>query len=502
MINTKNLKILTRNLSNRFLENMKLSFFCDIILQGDIKPEDFDNLMLADIKNVMDKATYKTLETCALEFICTSEFPEEEEQRLWNIIDEFLQENSTSLSDDTINLYTAFRDSYMGLYEVIKTDAKQTLLKDIIDKNQPDIVVQGKISTLKGEKIVVGNRIGARILNIDMKKYLTESTLLLSKSGSDIAKAMIKMMTDFIEGNDIIQEFGQEFENSNILLKKMWAKDIAQNWYIDLPEDKKIHIKNIEGHDIQFFTLQFPVQGSESEIIEKLNNTPETGFPQITDNWELSIEVNTNEVTGWTYTLPVSENKPCPNSLILETLICGEDPEDLYICAEINLEDQHLIVQVNSKERIESLTTFIKATLGTLVGNPKIDNRIQLKEPDSELDDFFALTGMEEEVINSSQKMMESFIKEQINEFIEKKVPDLGNLSPREAINDEKLRHKVISVLSLVSRNITENFQKQFEKLDYKYDASWLWDELGVKTEELTPLEGLYEKMKLEHDFL
>ncbi|HBG34614.1 MAG TPA: hypothetical protein DDX01_04570, partial [Holosporales bacterium] len=73
-----------------------------------------------------------------------------------------------------------------------------------------------------------------------------------------------------------IRFFQEETKDPVLMIKKMWVKEIAQAWFMEqMQKRQEPTLFNYDGDKLQFYTIEFPLKGSLTEVVKILNKLPE-----------------------------------------------------------------------------------------------------------------------------------------------------------------------------------------------------------------------------------
>lgn len=452
------------NATEKHFFNMAMS----VIFREALFPEQFDveedTVDLATIAKEIDEEIFNVLYPCALEFFFSNEY-EMDSNKAWNIIDIFVAKKHKTLEHKEIEYLQALRNSYMGVYEVVTIEVDKCItLRDIIDSKAAPIIVREKKAT---HCLAKWDLIGARIVTLADFNVLAGGALILTREAAEKATAEISMITEIMMSPSSLHRFKKMgVINPELMIKKMWAKEIIGQWFhTTIEKFKPKTFYNTDGHKINPYTLEYTLKKPQKEIIEILNNLGELHPFDIEDCKHAWIWVGKkNNKRG------VDKGD---NALIVETYLTNVDDARQYsIFAELRLYDKKLEVDINSKERANILRNYIEFYLANQVQDP-IAMQHNLRSEESHASESATLELSREE----TQEIVNTFINEHYAKWLDSCLPALDNKTPRQAANNPVSRRKVIDLIKDMSRDrlLKEN----------NYDFRKLFTALGIEEAEL-----------------
>jgi hypothetical protein len=265
------------------------------------------------------------------------------------------------------------------------------------------------------------------------------------------------------------------------MIKKMWAKEIAGQWFNETTRKTIPQLFNTDGDPILYFILEFPINGKKTEAVKILKSLSELS--------EISLEE-----TKYSWVWPVKDKskrnkkkirKEEGEVLIIDTILTNPDGQNYHVYAELKILSKKLIVNVNSQQRCDVLKNYIELHLGQWVGSPVIQSisleDIRNKQTESQEDP--------EDDLDLSQDERNEILHKIYTEHYTKWLDDdqiacLDNKTPREAVKTPKGREQVIALLKDFRRS-AERQRKNSPKDDYIFDFNVLFQALGIEPHEL-----------------
>jgi len=200
-------------------------------------------------------------------------------------------------------------------------------------------------------------------------------------------------------------------------------------------------IHNHDGDDLELIELKFQLETSKDKIAEQLDHAP-------------IFERDDQASLAWVWL--------CTN---------GQDRSDLSVAIQglVQLDDNYLTIETNSRERAETCKTMIGELLGSHVGRAiaVYKNLDAIDSTPSDLDDRPEMTP---EILEAVNAHLDSHYRQTLDEPI----PMLEGYSPRECAADPRLQHLVITWLKHLENSDARSPNEN-------YDFGWIWQELGLK---------------------
>lgn len=192
-------------------------------------------LNLVTLEEKLGETVFRPLFMCAVEFFLSNEYPLGFSS--WNAIDYFLKKRGPLLPTQDKMYLKGLRDSYMSLYEVIDVKLDQSItIRNLLEDSEPAIVVKEKMGT---HCICQWDLLGARIIRTPKVTLFAGGLLLLDREVTNAAKETIEKISKVMMSAKNLRLFQKETKDPALMIKKMWVKEIAQNWFIKVMEDRK-----------------------------------------------------------------------------------------------------------------------------------------------------------------------------------------------------------------------------------------------------------------------
>ena len=431
-----------------------------------------------DLETLQEKLgnhTFNSLLMASVEFFLSNEYPGDFGS--WNAIDFLLSKKGLLLSSEDKSYLKGLRDSYMSLYEItdLKIDESLTL-RDFIEKKQAPITVKEKMAT---RSLSQWDLIGARVVDTPQGKILAGGLLLLSRKRAQKAKESIDKISKIMMQKKHLRFFEKETKDPILLIKKMWTKEILENWLMEkIREAQEPTFLNYDGDKLQFYTLEFPLKGSLSDVAQKLNSLPELmlhDFEDASDAWIWPLQTDLTDQKK-TRQQKKETDPDAPKKIMVDSQLCNEQGETCRYLAELKIKKKKLIIDVNSEERANFIENFVQTHLASFVERPtrlKHDLKKRTEGINSLKKGSSGLSQDQDKAIK------DKFYDQHYKGWIDSPLPILKGKTPRQAIKIKTERQKVIDLLKDLINSEFRTAKKDGRTTPYNFD--WLFAELGVE---------------------
>ncbi|HQS83714.1 MAG TPA: hypothetical protein PLY23_02225 [Alphaproteobacteria bacterium] len=446
------------------------SFLAEILQHTPFNLEDSER----DIETLQEKLgnnIFSPLLMSSVEFFLSNEYPAD--FGFWNAIDFLLNKKGLLLSSEDKSYLKGLRDSYMNLYEItdLKIDEGLTL-RDFIEKKQAPITVKEKMGT---RSLSQWDLIGARVVDTPQGKILAGGLLVLSRKRAQKAKESIDKISKVMMQKKHLRLFEKETKDPILLIKKMWTKEILEHWLTEkIKEAQEPTFLNYDGDKLQFYTLEFPLKVSLSDVVQKLNSLPEL----------ISHDVE-GTLDAWIW--PLRDQKKhrqqkkktdldAPKEIMVDSQLCNEQGETCRFFAELKIQKKKLMIDVNSEERANFMENFVQNHLASFVEKP-----IRLKHDLKIRQEGTTPTKKVSSGLSREQEgtLKQKFYDQHYKGWIDSSLPILKGKTPRQAVKIKTERQKVIDLLKDLINNELHNAKKEGRTTPYNFD--WLFAELGIE---------------------
>lgn len=347
------------------------------------------------------------------------------------LIDLYMEHNKR-LTQDEHTVLTKMKNSVISLYEVQEVfPEKGLLLKDLLMGGEYDVKEKSATRGLKRWDIFA-----TRLLMIDGQYIMSGSAFPYH----------IQFKPRILD--DIMQEYEDyraEFPDGTMDMFLKESGDLFNfHWYHPIqnpPPLPKLHTTTGEPVVLSKAVFEIRDHDAVAKALPKIK-----GFEE--------------HDKGYTW---YDKRKPDGSATILGT---------------VKIENDRLVLESNSKKRLERGKRFIGKAMGEAVVH-KLDSfqdpmeaiKAQREKPGKKSED--------EVPMEIQQQLYTQYMNNHYDKWFHDRIPALGNKTPLEAVKTEEGKHKVIELLKLYENGEERNRQE----VRPAYDLSWVWERLGIERE-------------------
>jgi len=391
-----------------------------------------------------------------------------------NITDDYLKRRGWTEPAATREYITALRHSVISLYEVSDVvPGESMLLRDLARPAEPVRVFEK--SGTRG--LHQWDRIGTRVIQLRGGAFISGTLLAFDQATSERLLASLRGVRG--KAGDLIAAIAPEPIQAaasaqrpeaaltpELLLGRL-AFVFTNLWLAtalsDALEARPPAVLNSDGDPLTPITLHFPLRPGAAL---KAVRTALATIPALR-------QADTN---FWNWLAPTGTSTRHPARKEAGTQLITTLDDGAMVLGTVELVGRKVILSVNSEPRAEQGRALLEPALQELVG-PALEVRQDLyrtradqrasgrRSPSSGL-------APEEEHAIIQQQMAEHYRK-----LLDRPVPSLGDVSPRNAVRSAKGREKVVAWLKIL-----ENGSARRPAGDPigDYDFTWMWRELGI----------------------
>ena len=446
------------------------SFFVEGLFPEEYTLED-ETLDLNEVYSKIPEDFMSALYPCALEFFFSNEYRGEEEGERWNVVDVFLKKKGILLSPSEKEYLKGLRSSYMGLYEIKDIEPDKSLtLKSLIKQDPCEIVLREKLGT---RQLVKWDLIGGRIVQTKKGAVLAGGILVLSREAAKEAKESIEYLSSLMLSREFLEHVKEEEPEPELMVRKMWVKEIAGSWFKDnLRKKAPPVLLNMDGEDLQYVTLMFPLAVSKKEISERLNSLSEL-VQDSSSHWIWFSKVSKKTQ---------KRNKEENTLRVATQMINIEDGKTCSIYASLKIKGKNLVIEVNSQERASILKNFLGLHLRGKLGDPStkvvLPSSLTSRTPDRKSRSKTGLSPEEE------ASLLKEFQTHYYQQWLDSPLPALNNKTPRKAVKTASGKEQIIDLVKdMKSSEERKAKRDQNGKSSSLYNFDWILRELGIQEE-------------------
>lgn len=386
-----------------------------------------------------------------------------------NVVDDYLKRRGWKESVANKRYMTAIRQSVMSLYEVSDIVLDQSFLaRDILRGGEP-VRISEKLAT---RSLKQWDWIAARIVQVGKRTVMAGGVLAFGRTVGERARDSIATLQERMrkEVREAVRQEGEDAEldpyaldtevlrRAAFLFTNVWLEDVLQNALHPL----RPTLINSDGETIEFTTVRYPVNpGADRQaFVDALEKVP--GFSRAAEDlWD------------WVGPPATSAHGKAPDGT--ERFVTFL-PDGSVSLGSIELAGGTLKLDVNSAQRAERARALLDPAIGSLVGEPVVESKtveeIMASRPAGRKPTRPAGMSAEEE-----RAILDETLERHYRALLDQPVPALDNMSPREAARTEEGREMLVDWLKGLENS---NAQQEPGSAIARYDASWMWEELGV----------------------
>lgn len=415
------------------------SFFGETLFP-DTFPFGEDEFDLRAFKEKVGESIFRPFFMSAVEFFLSNEYINDFDS--WNAIEFLLKKRAALLPAQDKMYLKGLKDSYMSLYEVIDVKLDQSItVRNLLEDNEPAVIVKEKQGT---HYICQWDLLGARLVKTPQATLFAGGLFILDREAANAAKEVIQKISKVMMSKENLRLFQKDTKDPVLMIKKMWAKEIVQNWFIEeMGKREEPTLLNYDGDKLEFYAIEFPLNAPAQEVANKLNVPSELVPHDIEDTPH-----------AWIY-------------------------QDESLCrykAQIEIKEKTLVIDVNSEKRANVAEAFLQTHLGSLVGSPT-RIRHDLKRPSEQVDSTEEHgSGIPKE---EEDRLIRQMFDQHYREWLDTPLPFLNHRTPRQACKTKKGLPTVICLLKDMENSDLRAVKQGNRTTPYKF--GWLFEELGIE---------------------
>jgi hypothetical protein len=343
------------------------------------------------------------------------------------LIDLYMEQNK-KITQDEHSVLTKMKNSCISLYEVQEVfPEKGMLLKDLLMGGEYDVKEKMATRGLRRWDIFA-----TRLLMIDGQYIMNGSVYPYG------IRSKQKILDDILED---YQDYIAESPDGTMDMFLKESGDIFNfHWYFPIqnpPAPPSLHTTT--GEPVVWSTAMFDIHDDEAV---------KQGLQKIK-------EFDRNE-TGYTW----------------------HNDDNSILLGGVRIQDNELVLESNSKERLERGKKLIEEALGDAVVH-RIDS---FQDPIEAIKAHQDTPPKREDEIplEIQQQFYNKFMQKHYEEWFHDRIPALDDKTPLEAIKTEQGREKVVELLKMYENGEEQNKKKGGRPV---YDLSWVWQRLGIEKE-------------------
>jgi hypothetical protein len=415
-----------------------------------------------DLPDLIGDDGFMALWGWAFEDFVTREF---EDGR--NIIDEYLKRRGWKETAPNRAYMAALRTSTVGLYEVSGIVAGESFLaRDLVRGGEP-LRVMDKAGS---RSVKPWDRIATRIVRVGERHVATGAILHFDR---DLADVLLGIMARVQAGSsEELAELARaaglgeeaaaaEADATEVLraaapaFSSLWLGNALRTALSpSMPQ-----LRNSEGEPLEYRTLRYPLRlgVAEREACRALDGVPAL-HPESETFWNWLAEDG-------------KASRGASATGVRTRRLLTTDESGRIVLGTVEVRDGAVILCVNSAGRAQRGRALIETALAGLVAAPEEDVRT--------VDELLEQSGPDTPPLppEQSRAIVHEALDRHYEKTLDDPIPMLGGVTPRQAAATPDGRAKVAAWLKELENGIAAHPPGD-PMADY--DASWLWDELGV----------------------
>ena len=426
-------------------------------------------LEIDDIVSMIGEDLFmSTVWACAFEDFLTREFDGA------NAVDDYLKRRGWKETASVRAYMAALRDSAMSLYEVSDIVRDTSFrARDLVRGGEP-ILIRERSAT---RSLKPWDRIAARVVQVGPQMQICGGVLVFEHDTADAFleawHGLGKLSKD--ERRQLaIEVFGHEVRDGEIAdlspTEKLRASGsiFTSFWLIEMIDRVRnpalADLRNAEGDELMACEARYRL-------------TPGTTADDIRAVLETRPELRPSSATSWNW---ISREEPCKavrankrskKAMTFETQL----DDGVLVLGNVDLEDEALVLAVNSEERCETGCTLLSAILGKHVGQVSI----RTESIEQMMESHRAAIPHQLDIPDEERcAIIHDYMDRHYHDVLDQPVPMLGDKTPRAAVKTKKGRTKVVDWLKMMENRTAKSANPHDPMANY--DFGWLWTELGI----------------------
>jgi hypothetical protein len=359
---------------------------------------------------------------------------------------------------------TALRSSVMSLYEVSDVVLDQSFLaRDLLRGGEP-VRISEKSAT---HSLKQWDRIAARVVRMGPRFEMAGGVLAFSHELGDtlrehFAAAREKMLADLRKSAGPDDQDVDPFDfdtavlrHAGFLFTTIWLDDaLQQTLDPSLPT-----LSNSDGDEMTFTTVRYP-----------LKETCDRAALGAALTAMVELQHTGDDLWAWTgAAAPVAATAQSGDQVVTSIFSGGS-------LASVELEAEALKLETNSLQRARRGQALLEPVIDRFVGEPVVEAQTaaEMLAASSAKERPEPPSGLAAE---QDHAIIQQTLERHYRAVLDRAVPMLGNVSPREAAKTKKGREKLVAWLKFIEN---ANAHHDPDSPMANYDVGWMWEELGI----------------------
>jgi hypothetical protein len=419
-----------------------------------------------DLESLIGSGLFGNLWGCIFE-----DFVSREDADGRNVADDYLRRRGWKEAASDKAYLAGLRSSALSLYEVSDiVPGESCLMRDLIRGGEA-IRVRERSGT---RCFKPWDRIAARVVSVGsanvlgggllaFRQELCEEALkafrrMRSKARRE-ARSRVRDADPAVASREAADEI--VLQSAAPLFTTIWLADV-----LDRALNRRMpELLNSDGDEFLLTNLRYPL-------------LPGVTLDAVRAALDTLRELDPASDTFWNWIGKASRKTPraraSESSVVIVTLP-GGGPDDAVVLGNMELEQDAVVLSVNSAARAERGRKMLASALAGLVGAPVTQTRsvAELMAAPREAAEKPSPTLLPEE----ERAISRQFLERHYAGLLDKKIPVLGNRTPRQAAKTAQGRMRVAAWLKYLEN---ASARRDADDALSEYDFGWLWEALGI----------------------
>ena len=340
-------------------------------------------VILDEIENSLGEAIMLHAQDTTMEFCLTNEYILG--GTTWNCIEHLLQHHSNAMTANDKKYLKALNNSYLGIYKVVSIEPNTSItLEDMIEPNDKNLKVLDKnlSKVVKKDQIIATRLLGIEHKSRPLEYRVSNTLIFLPEIIANLAINIIQVLTEAVNQPLLMQAIVQEEErfednpHNRLMLKKMWAKEILEQWYLYHVNSEDYHESfDYEGNAWKPCSLEFDIIVPIKKISTLFDSLPNF-IQNKTTSWTWIDSAGHNDLINYTKTLNPTLRDGAKSPIYRGAIMRNELNKLSYrVLAEIRIQKYKLIIEINSTQRANIAQDFMIINCVNMIKNPVINQK-------------------------------------------------------------------------------------------------------------------------------
>ena len=347
------------------------------------------------------------------------------------LLDHYIEDHRQQLTADELSVLDRLRNSHISLYEVVEVYPEEGLVFE-------DLLLGGSTKVRERTATRYLNKwdiVAVRLLEIDGEQVMSGSIYSYHRHRKD--KLIEELKDDF----ELLRDENADMSEREML--KVNGDLFMYYWYEPLLYPEAPRIETTGGEQVIISKARFDVADKDAVI------TALTGVEGL---------LRQEDVFAW----------------VGET----EHMNGLVLLGQVVFEGDRLVLETNSKERLEQGKALISEHAAGLVFHKADEFQDIMQLLENQKPETHATKDNADDIpLEMRQQIYEQFMRGYYENWLDERIPMLGGRTPVEAVKTVDGKHSVIETLKSI-----ENSELRNKKRGQPYvDIAWLWERLGLE---------------------